>query len=197
MNMGQAQTTYRNYALATIGVSKDAAKAAIAVPTFVPQRKTDLRNVATAAKRTFVLNMPTMNAMMSGNSNSMSGMSGMSGMENMPGMGGVSHSFTINGQSFNPNRVDTTVALGTVEEWTIVNKSTMAHPFHLHIWPQQVLKVGTDELSEVRVQDVVNVPAKSSVVVRIEFTDYAGPTVYHCHILDHEDLGMMGLIEAK
>ncbi|MEC5181917.1 FtsP/CotA-like multicopper oxidase with cupredoxin domain [Arthrobacter sp. CG_A4] len=46
-------------------------------------------------------------------------------------------------------------------------------------------------------QDVVNVPARSSVRVRIAFDDFTGKTVYHCHILDHEDSGMMGLIEAR
>jgi len=42
----------------------------------------------------------------------------------------------------------------------------------------------------------VNVPAKSKVVVRVQFSDFAGMTVYHCHILDHEDLGMMGIINV-
>ena len=46
-------------------------------------------------------------------------------------------------------------------------------------------------------QDVVNVPARSSVRVRIAFDDFTGKTVYHCHILDHEDSGMMGLIESR
>ena len=39
-------------------------------------------------------------------------------------------------------------------------------------------------------------PARESVTVRIRFTDFPGRTVYHCHILDHEDLGMMGVIDA-
>ena len=45
-------------------------------------------------------------------------------------------------------------------------------------------------------QDVVNVPARSNVKVRVAF-DIGGRTVYHCHILDHEDRGMMGVIEAS
>jgi FtsP/CotA-like multicopper oxidase with cupredoxin domain len=45
--------------------------------------------------------------------------------------------------------------------------------------------------------DVVNVPADGSVTVRIRFADFGGRTVYHCHILDHEDLGMMGTVLAE
>lgn len=44
---------------------------------------------------------------------------------------------------------------------------------------------------------MVNVPARNGVRVRIAFDDFTGKTVYHCHILDHEDSGMMGLIESR
>ena len=46
-------------------------------------------------------------------------------------------------------------------------------------------------------QDVVNVPAGSNVKVRVAFDTFGGRTVHHCHILDHEDKGMMGVIEAS
>ena len=46
-------------------------------------------------------------------------------------------------------------------------------------------------------QDVVNVPARGQIRVRIAFDDFAGRSVYHCHILDHEDNGMMGVIEVR
>ena len=42
----------------------------------------------------------------------------------------------------------------------------------------------------------MNVPARSRVTVRIAFEDFGGRTVYHCHILDHEDRGMMGVVRA-
>jgi FtsP/CotA-like multicopper oxidase with cupredoxin domain len=45
-------------------------------------------------------------------------------------------------------------------------------------------------------RDVVNVPAHSQTTVRIAFDRYPGTAVYHCHILDHEDLGMMGTVRA-
>jgi FtsP/CotA-like multicopper oxidase with cupredoxin domain len=46
-------------------------------------------------------------------------------------------------------------------------------------------------------KDTVNVPIGESVRVRIPFQDFPGRTVYHCHILDHEDLGMMAVIEMR
>jgi FtsP/CotA-like multicopper oxidase with cupredoxin domain len=53
------------------------------------------------------------------------------------------------------------------------------------------------EVSGPQWQDVVNVPAFGEVTVRVAFDDFAGRSVYHCHILDHEDLGMMGTLEAR
>ncbi|MGV8896325.1 MAG: multicopper oxidase family protein [Rhodoglobus sp.] len=112
------------------------------------------------------------------------------------GMGGSMMQFTIDGSSFDPERIDQTVVAGTIEEWTIVNTSPMDHPFHLHVWPMQVVEVGGQALESPAWQDVVNVPARSSSRVRIAFDDFTGTTVYHCHILDHEDLGMMGVISV-
>ena len=114
----------------------------------------------------------------------------------MMGMGSGGSAFTIDGRSFVPDRVDQTVASGAVEEWTITNTSQMDHPFHLHVWPMQVLTVAGRAIDEPTWHDVVNVPAGGSTVVRIAFEAYTGRTVYHCHILDHEDNGMMGVIEV-
>ena len=126
---------------------------------------------------------------------------GMGGGAMMGGGGGEEDTtmmaFTINGQEFDPDRTDTPVAAGTVEEWTLVNSSPMDHPVHLHVWPMQIIQDGTRDLSEPRWQDVVNVPAFGQVKVLIAFDDFPGRTVYHCHILDHEDQGMMGTVEAR
>lgn len=46
-------------------------------------------------------------------------------------------------------------------------------------------------------RDVVNVPARGEVTLRIAFDDFGGRTVYHCHILDHEDRGMVGVVLAE
>ena len=114
----------------------------------------------------------------------------------MMGMGSGGSAFTIDGRSFDPDRVDHTVASGAVEEWTITNTSQMDHPFHLHVWPMQIVTVAGRAIDEPTWQNVVNVPAGGSAVVRIAFETYTGRTVYHCHILDHEDNGMMGVIEV-
>lgn len=113
------------------------------------------------------------------------------------GMGAGGMRFTIDGREFDPARTDHTVRIGTVEEWTLVNDSAMDHSLHLHVWPMQLLRTGGREITEIIRQDVVNIPARSRVTVRVAFDDYPGRTVYHCHILDHEDLGMMGVIEAR
>ena len=103
--------------------------------------------------------------------------------------------FTVNGREFNAARMDTTTGAGTVEEWTLINTGPMDHPFHLHVWPMQVITDSAASSPDWR--DVVNVPANGQVKVRVAFADVRGRSVYHCHILDHEDLGMMGVIEVR
>ncbi|SDI99626.1 Multicopper oxidase with three cupredoxin domains (includes cell division protein FtsP and spore coat protein CotA) [Arthrobacter subterraneus] len=129
------------------------------------------------------------------------GMTGSMGGGN--GMGGGSGreatmmAFTINGREFDPARTDTPVTAGAIEEWTLLNSSPMDHPIHLHVWPMQIIEDGDRDVSAPRWQDVVNVPARGQVKVLIAFEDFPGRTVYHCHILDHEDQGMMGVVEAR
>ncbi len=111
------------------------------------------------------------------------------------GMGGMS--FGFDGRGFDMSRTDQRPALGTVEEWTIANDTPMDHPFHLHVWPMQVVDAPDLPASgRPDWRDVVIVPAHDRVRVRIRFADFGGRTVYHCHILDHEDRGMMAVVEA-
>lgn len=107
-------------------------------------------------------------------------------------MGGSMMSFTIDGREFDADRTDIAVKLGAIERWEITNSTTMDHPFHLHVWPFVVEGVE----NEMGWKDTVNVPAQDSVTIVIPFVGMTGRTVYHCHILDHEDLGMMGVIEV-
>ncbi|WP_269190891.1 multicopper oxidase family protein [Blastococcus sp. VKM Ac-2987] len=160
--------------LATLEV----AGAEAAAPGPVPQQRLrDLRGVEVAERRRLTFDM---------------GMGG--GMGGGMGPGGMS--FTIDGREFDPHRVDQAVLVGAVEEWVIANTSPMAHPMHLHVWPMQIVAEGGRLLDDVRWQDVVNIPAGGEVTVRVAFDDFSGRTVYHCHILDHEDNGMMGIVEA-
>jgi FtsP/CotA-like multicopper oxidase with cupredoxin domain len=111
------------------------------------------------------------------------------------GMMGGSMSFAINGRTFDPGRIDTQVRLGDIEEWEFVNPIGMDHPMHIHTNPFQVIQ--PDGSLEAAWRDVVLVRAGERVRVRTAFPDFTGKLVYHCHILDHEDLGMMGVLEIN
>jgi FtsP/CotA-like multicopper oxidase with cupredoxin domain len=128
------------------------------------------------------------------------GMGGMGGGRNMgrKDNGGMMMTFTIDGRSFDPARDDQTVKFGTTEEWTITNDSSLAHPFHLHTWPFTVLAI-SDPLTPLAgvPQDVVLIPPNGWVKLRIPFTTYSGRSVFHCHIADHGDGGMMATVNAR
>jgi FtsP/CotA-like multicopper oxidase with cupredoxin domain len=114
------------------------------------------------------------------------------------GMGsGAMMSFTIDGKMFDPQRIDQSVQLGSTEEWLVSNTSSMAHPFHLHVWPFQVLATNDNPIADQTLRDVVLVPPRGWARLRIQFADFTGRSVYHCHILDHEDAGMMATIQSN
>ncbi|GAA0312399.1 multicopper oxidase family protein [Kineococcus aurantiacus] len=105
--------------------------------------------------------------------------------------------YTLDGHTFDPDRVDISAQLGTVEVWELVNEHTTDHPFHLHSYPFQVLqRAGTPEPFTAW-RDTVNVPAASTVRIAVPLRGEAGRTVYHCHIASHEDLGMMGVLDVR
>ncbi len=103
--------------------------------------------------------------------------------------------FLINGKAYEHGRVDTQVALGTTEDWVITNTGTMAHPFHVHVNKFQIVSRNDQPVPYAAWKDVVSVSPGESVRVRMSFQDYTGKTVYHCHVLDHEDRGMMGILD--
>jgi FtsP/CotA-like multicopper oxidase with cupredoxin domain len=113
------------------------------------------------------------------------------------GMGEMA--FLFNNQSFDMNRVDITAQLGTIEDWDLVNLDPdgMEHSFHLHTYPFQVISRNGQPDPYSAWQDTLRVRAQETVRIRIPFRDFVGKTVYHCHVLDHEDLGMMGILEVK
>lgn len=102
----------------------------------------------------------------------------------------------INGKVFDHNRVDQTVNLGALEEWHIKNIDDDDHTFHIHINDFQVMSVNNQTYEAHGLQDTVVLPANGQVVVRIPFEDFVGRFVFHCHILPHEDTGMMGTVEV-
>lgn len=94
--------------------------------------------------------------------------------------------FTINGSAFpDVPRIDST--LGSVEAWDIVNESEMDHPFHLHGFFFQ-----PDGAREWK--DTINIPSQTTVRLLVDFRardGAAGSWMYHCHILEHAEGGMM------
>ncbi|WP_246594733.1 multicopper oxidase family protein [Mameliella sediminis] len=99
--------------------------------------------------------------------------------------------FTLNGQPFDPQRNDIVAKLGEAEEWELVNLTPFPHPIHVHVNPMQVIAINGEPLDHKHWQDTIAVPAAGTVTLRMRFTDFDGRFVMHCHILPHEDLGMM------
>ncbi|NRA11259.1 MAG: multicopper oxidase domain-containing protein [Crocinitomicaceae bacterium] len=110
---------------------------------------------------------------------------------------------TINGASMDLNVINETIQLGDLEIWEITNTSGVAHPFHVHGEPFQVLSRSNGPVpdSEKGWKDVILVPAQqgqgnpgSVKIIKpfLDFIDSINPYMYHCHILEHEDRGMMG-----
>ena len=103
--------------------------------------------------------------------------------------------FAIDNLAFVEDRVDQIVQLGTTEEWTIRNTSPEWHPFHIHVNDFQVMsRNGNPEPPHY--EDTTLLPPNGEVVIRTRFEDYPGKFVYHCHILVHEDAGMMAVVEV-
>jgi FtsP/CotA-like multicopper oxidase with cupredoxin domain len=96
-------------------------------------------------------------------------------------LGGSMMRFTIDGRAFDAARIDQSVAADAIEEWTIVNTSPMDHPFHLHVWPMQVIDIGSTPVEAPTWQDVVNVPDHSRSRVRIAFEDFTGTALSLSH----------------
>ncbi len=126
--------------------------------------------------------------------------------------------FIINGRDFDPNRVDQTLTLGATEEWTIFNCSDQDHPYHIHVNPFQVTEYtvpdGKGGVKPVRIENPRDRPWHDTFLIPkgqkneqtgvitpgyfkllTRYDDFTGSFVLHCHILTHEDQGMMQLIK--
>jgi FtsP/CotA-like multicopper oxidase with cupredoxin domain len=117
--------------------------------------------------------------------------------------GPIQFYITVDGQKqkvFEPNEKPAiTTKVGAVEDWTIENRALETHAFHIHQIHFQVLEVDGKPAPNQDLRDTIEIPYWSgtgpyhSVKVRMDFRDpvTAGTFVFHCHILLHEDLGMM------
>jgi suppressor of ftsI len=117
----------------------------------------------------------------------------------MPG-GMVGAQFLIDGRPFDMNRVDWTSPLGQVEQWEFVNRSSMDHPMHIHGAQFQVIETDGGGVRTPAAylgwKDTVNVPQGDTVRLRVRF-DIQGLRMVHCHILEHESQGMMGVLRVQ
>ena len=103
----------------------------------------------------------------------------------------------INGKIMDMGRIDEVVRLGDIEIWEVDNRGGQAHPFHIHLVQFQILDRNGQPPTgaELGWKDTVLVPAGDIVRIIMPFDRYADPEVpymYHCHIMEHEDNGMMG-----
>ncbi|MES3007501.1 MAG: multicopper oxidase domain-containing protein [Pseudomonadota bacterium] len=105
--------------------------------------------------------------------------------------------YYINGRQMVMDFINERVTLGDTEIWEIFNSSPMPHPFHIHSGQFQILD--RDGIAppphELGFKDTVLVKGRETVRVIISFTDFSDehhPYMYHCHMLEHEDRGMMG-----
>ncbi|MCZ8548713.1 multicopper oxidase domain-containing protein [Mesorhizobium qingshengii] len=116
---------------------------------------------------------------------------GMGGM--MGGGIGSSAGMTINGRPFEMGRIDERVALGDTEIWEISGEM-MSHPFHFHGVQSEVLSRnrGKPIARDAGIRDTVLVREPVELLVRFTQPAVRAPFMYHCHILEHKDDGMMG-----
>ena len=114
---------------------------------------------------------------------------------------------TIDGKQFEHGRIDQTMQLGATEEWTLYNDNATgaAHPFHIHVNPFQVVEIMDPKQNggaPVRLPrpwvwwDNFAIPPGGYVKMLTRFVDFTGMYVLHCHILGHEDRGMMQLVQV-
>jgi blue copper oxidase len=104
--------------------------------------------------------------------------------------------FTINGRTFDIARTDLAVPAGVVEIWRFVNVTGMAHPMHVHGVRMSLLsRDGSAPAAyEQGLRDTFVVDAMQTVTMAVQtpLLAYSVPLMFHCHILEHEDAGMMG-----
>jgi suppressor of ftsI len=108
--------------------------------------------------------------------------------------------FYINGKKYGPlDAPMETVSIGGFHHWRVINRSHEVHPFHIHQVHFLIYGLNERRLRQPEWLDTVNVPAEGSVDLVMDFTDpiIRGVSLFHCHLLSHEDKGMMAKILFK
>ena len=113
---------------------------------------------------------------------------------------GSTVAFLINGELFDPNRVDLVTAVGQVELWEVVNNTGMFHPFHIHGTQFQLVSRKASGVVTPAPYlawiDTVVVPAHQTATIKVQQLQ-PGKRMFHCHILEHEDACMMAILEVR
>jgi FtsP/CotA-like multicopper oxidase with cupredoxin domain len=104
--------------------------------------------------------------------------------------------FMINNALYDEASIQAVVKVDTVEEWRLSvpdadHGGTEGHPFHVHVNSFEVISINGEEQPPGTIRDTIWVEPNGEVVIRMKFRQWTGKSVYHCHILPHEDTGMM------
>jgi len=112
--------------------------------------------------------------------------------------------FFINDRIFDENRTDAMVKLGDTEEWTILNQDSQYHDFHIHQTGFLVTEVNGTPTRFDGLRDTFSVPpmkngkpGAAKLIIPFTNPEIVGRFVFHCHVVKHEDKGMMGVVEVK
>ena len=112
-------------------------------------------------------------------------------------------SFFINDQVFDENRTDVTVKLGDIEAWTILNNDSQYHDFHIHQTGFLVTEVNRAPTDFDGLRDTFSVPparngkpGEAKLIIPFTNPEIVGRFVFHCHVVKHEDKGMMMTVEV-
>ena len=110
--------------------------------------------------------------------------------------------FGVDGKAFHPDNPPYQMKLGTAEEWIVMNDSDPkyeehAHAFHIHVNPFRVTSINGEILDKPIWRDTMAVSGRDGdwFSCQMNLDDFVGKAVQHCHVLSHEDLGMMEAIE--
>jgi len=104
----------------------------------------------------------------------------------------------LNGRTFNPARADAKPKLGSVETWEIVNRTSVAHMMHMHLTDWYLLSRDGKPPPpwEDCLKETFFVYPNERLLLAGHFVDYTGKFLIHCHMLDHEDHGLMGQFQV-
>ena len=115
--------------------------------------------------------------------------------------------YYVNGKPFDPDRIDLVAQPGEAREYILINANHNVHPFHIHVNRFQVQEMGselsTDKYPVLKSvldfdpkawKDTVIVPPNGRARIWVQYKNYTGKTVFHCHFLAHEDTGMMSTL---